>query len=251
MEYHILSSKNVLPAFEKWKKQQEKEIEIIYLNDQLDIGLLSDTELSFSELRNNFWKHLADKKLSVYNDFDDLKIILNLLESYKNNSEIQVYYWLQSKGYYWAHYYWLLHWLHPMQEQLYIINGIGLPFLNEHKELIFPESWDEIPSNEIEKARQLARSISPSTWEIEGDIFKNMLKKQHFVRAINQQDKVEFLTTLEAKKHFLNFANNGNYGSLSTAKKKQFLREYPKSINPLLLEYWWDEAINESKEQDV
>lgn len=243
MEYHILSSQKTLPAFEEWKEKQEKQIEIIYLNDQLDIGLLSDSEMSFSELRNNFWQHLGDQKLCTYNSFDDLKSIINLLETYKKNPEIQVFYWLQSKGYYWAHYYWLLHWLHPMQENLHIINGIGLPFLNENKALIFPDNWEEIPSDEIEKARQLARNISPSTWEIEGDTFKNMLKEQHFVRAINPQGKVEFIATQEAKQHFLNFAKNGNYALLSNAKKKQFLKDYPRPINPLLLEYWWSESL--------
>lgn len=243
MEYHLISSQNNIPAFDQWIKDRKEHTacELVYLYDQLDIGLLSDEETDFNTLRNEFWQYLSQEGIVTIPPFNDLKEILDILKKAEEDEEVKIYFWLQSEGHYWMHYYWLLHWLHPVKDQLLFINGIGLPFLNENQQLIFPSSWEEIPVKEIEKALLLARGISDASMEIEGEEFKEVLKNQYQIRVISPQGKIAYINQQEAKSALLKKAEFMEYSKLSNAKKREFIRDYDPKMNRYLIELWLKE----------
>lgn len=242
MEYHLVSSRKTLENFEEWikERQQNEDCVLIYLKDELDIGPLSDASLSFNQLRNEFWNYMYSCGLHNYKEpFDDLKNILALLEKAQNNHQIKIYYWIQGLSFHWMNYYWLLHWLHPIPHQLYIINTVGLPFLNEEKQLFFPKNWEGIPTQELNKCFPLARGISEASWEMEQSEFKTIILNQHYVRWCTPQGKIEKSTLNELRSKVINEAKMAQFTQLSALKKRQFKEQLNlPPINKKLIELW-------------
>lgn len=242
MEYHLVSSAATLDNFEEWIKErnQHTAATLIYLKDELDIGPLSDPNSSFTSLRREFWDYLSSCKISPpKHDLDDLNNIMAILNKAQAEIDIKIYYWIQGVSFHWMNYYWLLHWLHPIPNQLYTINTVGLPFLNDEQQLFFPNNWEGIPMKELNKSFLLARKVSTSIWEIEREEFKQLILNQHYIRWCTPQGKIEKDSLAHLRSKVLEQAKMANFQHLTPLRKKQFKEKLNlPPINKKLIELW-------------
>ena len=101
---------------------------------------------------------------------------------YKDET-IQAWFWMAPAPADVCAYYWLLPYLTKHLGRFYVINITGLPFLNEQGQVFYPKSFSQILPKEIVKARRLARQVTPSEMEVDGDDWKRLVEENGGVRT--------------------------------------------------------------------
>lgn len=157
---------------------------IFVVKDIFNVGPLRSEELKFAELRAQFWQMVSgtEKELVV----DDLDRLMQLSTQLTNEEVDQVWFWMSPIPADVCTYFWLLHFLKKHIGKLFVININGLPFLDEEGKLFYPESISALPPKQVLKAKKLARPITPSEWETEGDEWKRLIHEANVGIRINE-----------------------------------------------------------------
>lgn len=150
----------------------EKSEPIFVVKDVFNVGPLRSEELPFSLLRAGFWQEVSGvEQVAV----DDLERLMELSTQLTNGDADEVCFWMSGIPAELCTYFWLLHFLKKHMGKFYIINISGLPFIDDEGKLFYPEGIASLPQRQVLKAVKLARMVTPSEWETDGDEWKRLI----------------------------------------------------------------------------
>lgn len=187
---HIIVGKdNGVFLSEAFQQLQLEDTTVLCIEDDFSYGPLRDPEIPFSLLRHQFWQALSPSE--VLDAIRDLEEIMAVLAQYKENPEsLKVYFWMNNKVNEILAYYFLLFYLKPLLGALHVININGLPFLNDELQLFYPNSFKDINVKGIGKALKLARLITPSEMESDGDEWKLYQQMPEPIRTLKSGKQI-------------------------------------------------------------
>lgn len=177
----IVGDVTAKPLIEAVALDETLEGEVIVLKDILHVGPLKTEGMTFSEGRSAFWNTVIPEGQSPA-AVDDLERLMEVSSRLSNDENCIVWFWMAPCPADICAYFWLIHFLKKHQGRFYVININGLPFLDENGKLFYPTSIGNIPTKEIVKARKLARVITPSEWETDGDEWQKMTAENTGIR---------------------------------------------------------------------
>lgn len=177
----IVGDATAKPLSEAVTQEETLAGEIVVLKDILNVGPLKTEGMTFSEGRSAFWNE-AQPEGHAPAAVDDLEKLMALSSRLSNDPDLHIWFWMAPRAADVCAYYWLLQFLKKHQGRLSVININGLPFLDENGKLFYPESFGDVPVKEIIKARKLARVITPSEWETDGDEWQKMVTENSGLR---------------------------------------------------------------------
>lgn len=164
--------------------------EIMVLKDILHIGPLQDEENNpFSNVRSSFWNEVSGNNSNEI-VVDDLERLMQVSSRLSNDEALQLWFWMAPWPADVCAYFWLLHYLKKHTGRLYVVNINGLPFLDEEGKLYYPDNISQLPVKEIIKAQKLARQISPSEWETDGDEWSKLATDNAGIRLFSGGKKI-------------------------------------------------------------
>lgn len=169
------------PLIEACAEHEVMSGEVIVLKDILHVGPLKTDDLSFSEGRSLFWNTASPENQQSIK-VDDLERLMEVSSLLSNEENAAIWFWMAPAPADVAAYFWLLHFLKKHQGRFSVVNINGLPFLDEHGKLFYPESIGYIPVKEILKARKLARVTTPSEWETDADEWPRLVAENGGIR---------------------------------------------------------------------
>lgn len=187
---HLIASEKALGNFDQ-AITLDKQLhgEVLVLKDKLNIGTLQGKNQSFTDLRNFFWEQICkDERTPPI--IDDLEQLMQISTSLSNDTEKTLWLWLSPHPAEICAYYWVLHYLKKHQGRILIVNLGGLPFLDDEGKLFYPTEMSEISPKELVKAKKLARCITASEWEIDGDEWKRIVGENNDIRILEGGKKI-------------------------------------------------------------
>ncbi len=165
---------------------EEQHGTVFVVKDVFCVGPLRSEEMPFAALRSEFWQKVTGDESIVV---DDLERLMELSTRLSNDEVQQVWFWLSGIPADVCTYFWLLHFLKKHLGKLFVVNINGLPFLDDEGKLFYPESLSALPSRQILKAMKLARAVTPSEWETDGDEWKRLIHETETGVRINAGGK--------------------------------------------------------------
>lgn len=180
----IVGDITAVPLITAVAQEEQLAGEVLVLKDILHVGPLLTAGLSFSEGRQQFWQQIQPDQL-LDPSVDDLERLMQLSTQMSNDPDIHLWFWMAPTPADICAYYWLLHYLKKHQGRLSVINGSGLPFLDEEGKLFYPDSWGLLPVKEVIKARKLARVLTPAEWETDGEEWSHLVTENAGLRLLS------------------------------------------------------------------
>jgi len=180
MIYHIVvGDEAAKPLQEAVLAEPSMEGAVIALRDILHVGPLQKKEgQTFSQLRSEWWQEVApgDKAAIEVNDTES---ILEVSAQMHREPDTKAWFWMAPAPADVTAYYWLVKYLSKYPGRFYIVNLANLPFLNETGKVYYPKNIAEILPKELIKARKLARPVTPSEVELDGDEWIRLVGSGH------------------------------------------------------------------------
>lgn len=186
-----LTSLNVL--------RKDETTKVFALSDLMTSGPLRDREglLHFDALREKYWLslnssgvELSKEILAEENYQGNVHIINQVSTLLSQNPEAKVIYWMAGNAVDVLGYFFVLHFLRTHYERLRVVNITGLPFLDDDFKMIFPERLAILNEKQLNKALNLARPVTASEMEVEGEEWK-ALREQEGLRILSGNRKIE------------------------------------------------------------
>ncbi|RYD99214.1 MAG: DUF1835 domain-containing protein [Sphingobacteriales bacterium] len=150
----------------------ENSATIFVVKDVFNVGPLRSETLPFSLLRAGFWQEVSG---AAQVEVNDLERLMELSTQLTNGEVAEVCFWMSGIPAELCTYFWLLHFLKKHLGRCYIINISGLPFIDDEGKLFYPEGIASLPQRQVLKALKLARVVTPSEWETDGDEWKRLI----------------------------------------------------------------------------
>ncbi|MFZ1451813.1 MAG: DUF1835 domain-containing protein [Ferruginibacter sp.] len=193
---HIVFQEADIAALEKsFELDETLQGAVIQIKDDYAVGPLTNiyTEEGI-EARKQWWREvLAGGDYDGHVDtgvVEDAKTVANLKERLDNNPEEFIWIWAAQNKHDVSGYYWLMSQLKDYQGRIFILYLNNLPFLNEKGNLFYPVNLFEIPAREFVKAKNLAREITPSEFEVDPDEWTKLCNENKGVRLLEGGKKL-------------------------------------------------------------
>jgi len=188
---HLIVGDVAAHALEEAVKLDERlNGEVVVLKDILHVGFLKNEAIpSFSDMRSEFWNNVIPEGQPVA-EVNDLERLMEISTRLSNDENLMIWYWMAPSPADITAYFWLLHYLKKHIGRVSVVNINGLPFLDDQGKLFYPDSFGNIPAKEIIKARKLARVITPSEWETDGDEWKKLVEENTGIRILEGGKKL-------------------------------------------------------------
>jgi hypothetical protein len=166
--------------------------EIIEIKDEFAVGPIADIyETEGYQLRRDWWKKLLEN--SAYteqlNIVDDKLAVHQLKEKLKDETQ-QAWIWVAPNQHDVCGYYWLINQLKEFEGRVYILSLNNLPFISEKGNIFYPVDLHEIPPKEFIKAKKLARPVTLSEFELDGDEWKKLCSENSTIRILEGGKKI-------------------------------------------------------------
>src|SRR5271170_6532246 len=146
--------------------------DVLQIHDDFAVGPISGiyTEEGIAG-RKQWWREvLAGGDYDGWVDngkvADDNRTVATLRQRLQDDEKEILWIWAAQNKHDVSGYYWLISQLKDFQGRVFILYLNNLPFINEKGQLFYPNNLFEIPPREYLKARKLARTITPSEFEI-------------------------------------------------------------------------------------
>ncbi len=180
MIYHIVvGDEAAKPIQEAVAAEPSMAGEVITLRDILHVGPLQKNEgKTFSQLRTAWWQEVAPGEKDPV-EVDDTERILEISAQMHRDPEVQAWFWMAPWPADVTAYFWLIKYLSKYPGRFYIVNLANLPFLNEAGKVYYPKNVSEILPKELIKARRLARPVTLSEIELDGDEWIRLVGSGH------------------------------------------------------------------------
>jgi hypothetical protein len=166
--------------------------EIIQIKDEFAVGPLKDIyETEGYQARRDWWKDVLQH--SPYTEqldiVDDKLAVHQLKEKFKDESQ-EAWIWMAPNQHDVCGYYWLINQLKEFEGRIYILSLNNLPFISEKGGIFYPTDLFEIPPKEFIKAKKLARPVTASEFELDGDEWKKLCSENGIVRILEAGKKI-------------------------------------------------------------
>ena len=189
---HIVFQKNDIETLQKaMTLDKNLEGDVWQIADEFAVGPIADIyETEGYQHRKNWWKEVL--QYSSYtenlNIADDKLTVHNIKKRLENNETVWV--WMAPNQHDVCGYYWLVSQFTAYQSNVFVINLSNLPFINEKGALFYPEKLFQIQPKEFLKAKKLARQITGSEFEMDGDEWKKLCNENAMVRTLEGGKKI-------------------------------------------------------------
>jgi hypothetical protein len=166
--------------------------EVIQIKDEFAVGPIADIyETEGYQARRNWWKDVLQhspytEQLNIVDD----KLTVHQLKEKLNNEIEQAWIWMAPNQHDVCGYYWLIHQLKEFEGRVYILSLNNLPFISEKGGIFYPTDLFEIPPKEFIKAKKLARPVTSSEFELDGDEWKKLCSENGIVRILEGGKKI-------------------------------------------------------------
>ncbi|MEO6917088.1 MAG: DUF1835 domain-containing protein [Chitinophagaceae bacterium] len=193
---HIVFQAADEPALEKSFELDEKlRGEIIQVKDDFAVGPLGDIYSPDGiGARKEWWRNVlagGDYEGTVDNGtVNDEAVVTDLVKRLEEDEKLQVWIWAAQNKHDVCSYYWLTSQLAEFQGRIFILYLNNLPFINEKGGLFYPTALSQIPAREFVKAKKLARPVTPSEFEVDGDEWKKYCAMPGEVRLLEGGKKL-------------------------------------------------------------
>jgi Domain of unknown function (DUF1835)/Protein of unknown function len=167
--------------------------EVMEIKDEYAVGPLDglDTEEGYTR-RLEWWRELL--QFSPYTEslgsFDDRATVQSLKEKLEADETLELWIWAGQNAHDVCGYYWLMPQLRDFQGRIQILYLNNLPFINEKGNIFYPACLHEIQPKEFLKAKKLARTITPSEFEIDPDEWIRLSNDPAQVRLLEGGKKI-------------------------------------------------------------
>jgi hypothetical protein len=169
--------------------------QIIEIKDDYAVGPLQNiyTEEGATE-RLNWWRKVlaggdSDGKADT-GEVDDNATVKGLKQLLINEADQVTWLWIGPNNHDICGYYWFISQLEEFLGQLFILHLHNLPFLSEKGSIFYPDNIFQIPAKEFLKAKKLARSVTPSEFEIDTEEWKKIREANSGVRTLDSGKKL-------------------------------------------------------------
>ncbi|MDE3236815.1 MAG: DUF1835 domain-containing protein [Bacteroidota bacterium] len=167
--------------------------DIIEIKDDFAVGPVIDIYDTYGyQQRRDWWKDvLAFSPYAEQLDIvDDKLTVHNLLQQLEENTDEQAWIWMGQNQHDVCGYYWLMSQLKEYQGRLQVLYLNNLPFINERGLIFYPQHLHQIQPKEFLKAKKLARTITPSEFEVDPDEWKKLCNDNAVVRILEGGKKI-------------------------------------------------------------
>lgn len=170
--------------------------DIRLIRDDYAVGPLADMQDAEGwQARRDWWKLLLETSGDYPVDdtlamVDDKMTVHQLKKILDEQPEEVLWIWAAQNQHDVSGYYWLIGQLQAYQGRVFILYLNNLPFLNEKGAIFYPQWLSEIPAKEFLKARKLARPVTPSEFEVDGDEWKRLVTEGQMVRLLEGGKKL-------------------------------------------------------------
>jgi hypothetical protein len=191
MIYHIVvGDEAARPLAEAVAAEPSMAGQVVIMKDILHVGPLQRGEgQSFSVLRSEWWRQVApDAKTPI--EVDDLERLLDVSNELYKDADAQAWCWMAPGPADVCAYFWMLSYLGKHAGRFFIINMANLPFLDETGKVFYPKSISELLPKEIIKARKLARVVTASEIEMDGESWRSMVADNAGIRTLEGGKKI-------------------------------------------------------------
>jgi hypothetical protein len=193
---HIVFQAADEPALRKsFELDESLDGEVIQIKDDFAVGPLGEVyaEEAIAQ-RKQWWRDVlagGDYDGTVDNGtVDDQAAVASIKERLDSDEKLQVWIWAAQNKHDVCSYYWLSSQLADYQGRIFILYLNNLPFINEKGALFYPTTLAQIPAREFVKAKKLARPITPSEFEVDGDEWKKYCLAEGSVRLLEGGKKL-------------------------------------------------------------
>ena len=169
--------------------------EIKIIRDDYAVGPLQNIFTPEGALqRKEWWNNVlegGDYEGSVEEDkVNDEQVLLDIAEKLTNDENEQLWIWAAQNKHDVCGYYWLVSQLAGFQGRVQILYLNNLPFINEKGNIFYPEWLSQIPPKEFIKAKKLARPVTTSEFEVDGDEWNKICAQGSMVRLLEGGKKI-------------------------------------------------------------
>jgi hypothetical protein len=166
--------------------------EVVEIKDELAVGPIADIyETEGYQLRRDWLKKILEN--SPYTEqldiVDDKLTVHQLKEKLKDESQ-QAWIWMAPNQHDVCGYYWLINQLKEFEGRIHILSLNNLPFISDKGNIFYPRDLFEIPPKEFIKAKKLARPVTMSEFELDGDEWKKLCSENGIVRILEGGKKI-------------------------------------------------------------
>ncbi|MFN5422907.1 MAG: DUF1835 domain-containing protein [bacterium] len=169
--------------------------EIMIIRDDYAVGPLDNIHTpEGASFRKEWWKSLlsgGDHHAIVEEEkVNDEQVVLSITETLTNNEEEVLWIWAAQNKHDVCGYYWLVSQLSAFQGRICILYLNNLPFISEKGTIFYPDWLSQIPSKEFLKAKKLARPVTISEFEVDGDEWNKICSEGSMVRLLDGGKKI-------------------------------------------------------------
>ncbi|MFN4977243.1 MAG: DUF1835 domain-containing protein [Bacteroidota bacterium] len=144
--------------------------------------------------RKEWWKMVLEggdhEEMLEEGKVDDEKVLLDIVEMLTNDENESVWIWAAQNKHDVCGYYWLVSQLAAYKDRIHILYLNNLPFINEKGNIFYPEWLSQIPPKEFLKAKKLARPVTASEFEVDGDEWGKICAQGSMVRLLEGGKKI-------------------------------------------------------------
>ncbi|GAA4311674.1 DUF1835 domain-containing protein [Compostibacter hankyongensis] len=162
--------------------------DIFILEDNLSCGPLE--EEPGGQVREAWWQELTGlpEGFPGRTDAEKRRTVLERMQEDESN---EVWIWAAQNARDVCAYYSLIAPLADFQGRVHIIYLNNLPFINEKGALFYPVTLGQVLPREFLKARKLAREITPSEFELDGEEWSRLVSEHLPVRILEGGKKLK------------------------------------------------------------
>lgn len=170
--------------------------EICLIRDDYAVGPVNNLDTPEGwQLRRDWWKGVVlanapEDGEAIMEMVDDKKTVLHIRKQLEADDRESVWIWAAQNKHDVSGYYWLLRHLSQWQGRVYILYLNNLPFFNEKGNIFYPQWLSQIPPKEFVKARKLARPVTSSEFEVDGDEWLRLCREEKNVRLLEGGKKL-------------------------------------------------------------
>lgn len=167
--------------------------DIIIIRDDFAVGPLDKLEEAEGwQARKEWWKEKL--LLSPYGDTTDMVndrlMVHNLKKALSEDEQLALWIWMGQNSHDVCGYYWLIGQMKEYMSRVFVLYMNNLPFINDKGGIFYPNTIHEIPAKEFRKAKKLARTVTPSEFEVDGDEWKRLAAENAMVRILEGGKKI-------------------------------------------------------------
>lgn len=144
--------------------------------------------------RKNWWKMVLEggdyEGLVEEGKVNDEQTILDIIEALTNDEHEEVWIWAAQNKHDVCGYFWMVSQLASFKGRVQILYLNNLPFINEKGNIFYPDWLSQIPPKEFIKAKKLARPVTTSEFEVDGDEWNKICSQGSMVRLLEGGKKI-------------------------------------------------------------